>query len=247
MKRLAFLAVVASLCGCALAGTVRADYLVNVDFNQNGGPSGTYTGAAVLGQAGDIWNGVGGNIGDTAPRDGLSLVTSSGAASGVTLSCSGQQGFVDATGSGAVFQGTPYQALMDDLLVAFQTATVSFSGLTPGGTYRLILYSASGDTNQDTLFTVNGLSPDVGRSSSTTLQKGQNYADFTTTADGSGTLSFTFQPGPVENLEGDLNGIQLQSVASTTATPEPASLTLAGIGAVGLAGYGWRRRRRAAV
>jgi MYXO-CTERM domain-containing protein len=34
---------------------------------------------------------------------------------------------------------------------------------------------------------------------------------------------------------------------STTATPEPASLTLAAIGAVGLAGYGWRRRRRAAV
>jgi hypothetical protein len=30
-------------------------------------------------------------------------------------------------------------------------------------------------------------------------------------------------------------------------TPEPASLTLLGIGAVGLLGYGWRRRRRAAA
>jgi hypothetical protein len=36
-------------------------------------------------------------------------------------------------------------------------------------------------------------------------------------------------------------------VGPATATPEPASLTLLGIGAVGLAGYGWRRRRRAAV
>jgi hypothetical protein len=36
-------------------------------------------------------------------------------------------------------------------------------------------------------------------------------------------------------------------VGPATATPEPASLTLLGIGAVGLLGYGWRRRRRAAI
>jgi hypothetical protein len=35
--------------------------------------------------------------------------------------------------------------------------------------------------------------------------------------------------------------------ASTTAAPEPASLTLLGAGALGLAGYGWRKRKRAAA
>jgi hypothetical protein len=42
------------------------------------------------------------------------------------------------------------------------------------------------------------------------------------------TLTYTFTP-------------------NTPATPEPAALTLLGIGAAGLLGYGWRQRRRAPV
>ncbi len=53
---------------------------------------------------------------------------------------------------------------------------------------------------------------------------------------GTANTLFAVGGGAGEN-EGVLVGI--------TPTPEPSTLTLFGIGAVGLAGYGWRRRRRA--
>jgi hypothetical protein len=42
----------------------------------------------------------------------------------------------------------------------------------------------------------------------------------------------------------DADSFTLQ-IGPATATPEPASLTLLGLGVVGLAGYGWRRKRTA--
>jgi hypothetical protein len=35
--------------------------------------------------------------------------------------------------------------------------------------------------------------------------------------------------------------------ASSNAVPEPASLTMLGLGALGFAGYAWRRRKKAAA
>jgi hypothetical protein len=36
-------------------------------------------------------------------------------------------------------------------------------------------------------------------------------------------------------------------IPSATGVPEPSTLTLLGLGSLGLLGYGWRRRNRAAA
>jgi hypothetical protein len=76
---------------------------------------------------------------------------------------------------------------------------------------------------------------------------GKNRAGLTRARPGFQMVSGGPCASPVENVEGDLNGIQLQSLASAAAATEPASLALLGAGALGLAGYGWRQRRRAAA
>jgi hypothetical protein len=54
--------------------------------------------------------------------------------------------------------------------------------------------------------------------------------------------SGTWQSSTVTQAAFDIAG-----AATATATPEPASLTLLAIGAVGLLGYGWRQRKQAAA
>ena len=56
-----------------------------------------------------------------------------------------------------------------------------------------------------------------------------------------GILTFTFDG--VNQAAGDF--VRLPHSASVTAvTPEPSTITLFGLGAIGLFGYGWRRRKR---
>jgi hypothetical protein len=69
-----------------------------------------------------------------------------------------------------------------------------------------------------------------------------NYREysFDFTAAGPTTLQFEFQQIPAFFYLDDV------SVAPVSPVPEPASLTLFGLGLVPLAGYAWRRRQKAA-
>lgn len=219
--------IAATVAGCVLASMPAHAGLVNVDFNSIGGSSGTYNGAAVLGRVGDTWNTLSGNsFGDTAARSGIALSGSDGTSSGVTISFSGQDGFYDVGDCGigngcGVFSFSQYKSLMDDYVYTSGTVTVSISGLVFDGAYRVILYSASNHTGRDTVFNVNGSTKTV-VTPDTNFVDGDGYADFTTQADNSGNLSFTFTHG--QNGEGNLNGIQIQSI------PEPTTFALMGLG-----------------
>ena len=53
-------------------------------------------------------------------------------------------------------------------------------------------------------------------------------------------------PGPFTPWESIFGGTRDLTFTATFVIPEPGTLTLLGTGALGLLGYGWRRRRRAA-
>jgi PEP-CTERM motif len=64
------------------------------------------------------------------------------------------------------------------------------------------------------------------------------------------TATFTFTFSTLGNSEAGQDVLIDRVYVDTTAsiaTPEPASLTMLGLGALGLMGYGWRRKRKAAT
>jgi hypothetical protein len=225
------------------AGSARAGFLINVQFNEQDKftHSPAYSGAGVLGQAGDAWNGFGGSVlGGDPGASNQPLFNSDGTASTLTLSYTAPGGFFDTSSNGGIFEPTKYKNLLDAYLFTNSSETVSFNGLNPGEAYRLLLYSASNNPVRGAVFTVDGDSQEV-TTPDTSLTPGDGYADFTVTADASGQLSILLTPGPTGrgNPEGDLNAIQLQTVPA----PQPASLTLLATGVVGLCGYGRQKRR----
>ena len=193
--------------------------LINVDFNQNNGiawggggpnPGPTMTNAAVLGTAGDRWNGINVNSGTNLP-----LKYSNGGASPVTLTFTSSGGYdVNSFGGSTPFAGTPYDALMEDYLYAAGAAqTIKLAGLAPNSAYNLVLYSAANSNMvaRTTYFTVNGIGQNSAwDGSSSTLIAGVDYVNFPTVlTDGSGNLTITYTGDGT--LEGDVNGFQIQA------------------------------------
>ena len=99
----------------------------------------------------------------------------------------------------------------------------------PGSAGELVFYSALGG----------GMLADTGFPTA-------NYANQLTVAEVNGVITYTpttGQPGFIAGAAGPVTYVLTSDVA---AVPEPASLTMLGIGAAALAGYVWRRRKGAA-
>jgi len=123
------------------AGLLHAQ-LINVDFNRNdGGSTGpTMSGAAVLGTAGDQWNGI-----SVASGSGISLFYTNGSASTVKMTFTAGGGYdAKAYGGSTPFASTSYNGLMEDYLYNGNVPqTITLSGLATNATYNLVLYNAA--------------------------------------------------------------------------------------------------------
>ena len=195
------------------AGLLQAQ-LIDVNFRNDsyGGSAGgpTMSGAAVLGAAGDQWNGITVNTGT-----GIPLIYANGSNSPVTMTFTSQGGYnANDYGGSTPFAGTPYDDLMQNYLFTMEGVqqTITLSGLSPNSYYDLVLYNAGDDASAGrvTYFTVNNfIQASTWNATSSVLIAGVDYLDFTSAlSDGSGNLVITWSGNG--SAEGDINGFQIQ-------------------------------------
>jgi hypothetical protein len=199
MRRFAFLATIACLCGCALSGPGRADTITE-NFTITIGPP-----AVILtfGPNNDFFA----SVPQFNPANGtLTSVSMSLSGSGTWFSNSGLQPILFALGT---------------VQNSNQNITGSEGFIFPG----VITINVSGSDSDSGLL---GLVTGTG-----SLMAGLQLQD-----DSQQPSTDTFQTS-VGGIAGTLT--------YTFTTPEPASLTLFGISALGVLGYAWRKRKRAAV
>ena len=239
MQKLALaIAVAGALAVPAAASAALIDLQFQNTLFEGPPPVVAYTGAAVLGSPGDVWNQI--NNPDCPAACSVSnvpLFASNGSATGATLSFSAALFFSFRPGGGNLFAGSPYEDLLTDGIYtnpayAAQPAVIELSGLLPDTLYDLVLYSvADGSSAFVTQFTVGGQSQSVQSSGTTALLPGDNHARFAATSDSGGDILITMA-GVGAGPFGFLNAIQLEN---TDEIPEPASLAMVATALVALA------------
>ena len=249
-----------------IAGGAAQASVIDVQFGENDailGPTPQYTGAAVVGGANDQWNFAGGAFvadylnphatGWGRTITGMPLSDTLGNATGVTLSLTTPDAFISLEHYAPIFKGSAYAALMDSFVFSDGSrlgggpgqdgaGTVTLGGLDVGSTYELILLSAGDVIGRATRFTLGGVSEIATPTAAQTFIDGGNYVTFTTEADPTGAISFTFDAA--SGLEGNLNGLQLIDLGDR-GVPEPAAWALMILG-FGLTGARLRDRRAVA-
>lgn len=219
-----------------------AQTLFNVDAGTGSSP--TYTGAAVLGSSGDLWNAYGGQA--WGPHNVVTIFDSTGSsAAGVTLDVWNYYGSWGSTGG-----TTPNPSdLMQDYINAFGSGDgfpirVELANLPASAAFNLVVYSAgdaAGQSGTISLATDNTFTTILQTAATTAASRdisagaGVAYQVFSGTTSASGTIDFQ-----IANTSDwhSFNGLQLE----LTAVPEPST---AALGIVGTLLLGWYRRPRA--
>ena len=230
MKRLGILLAIvclATFCSTARATLINVDFGTDNDTQKYGNADSTaYTGAGLVGAAGDFWN-------STSALSGtMSLKNAGNTDSGVTMNYSGNYMYC----CGTALYGTDYKNLMNDYIIG---PTITLTGIAEGN-YDLYLYSSANATDRIAKFaatTSNG-SVDVTIGPNTdyvaTFKDGVTYGVLQVHVGSNGQLNLTS-----ESLGGeiDLNGFQLQSI------PEPTSMIMLFTCVFGLLAYAWHKRK----
>src|SRR5436190_8455527 len=194
-----------------------ASGIIGFDYGEAGAGFPAYTtGPGAIGSVGDLWN-----TQDTANTSAISLMKNDGTMTSAVWQLSGGGGTATPNINGN------YARLLD---VSTWISSASISGLTPGASYYLYLYSVYSDEN----IRVNGVdfsTQGIRFGTVNTLQQGTDYDMHTVTADPTGTLSFV----PISAQFGTpyITSWQLAAV------PEPGALFVAG-----MFGLAWAARKR---
>ncbi len=233
---------------------VKSSVLVDVDI---GSAVNVQTGPAVLGAAGDAWNGVTVSTGTIADSTGATV-------SGVGYAVAGYTGFNDQPGGSphAVMDVATTPLMRDCVYGQNATLTVSLTGLNAylNDAFTLVVYGSVGDPNQGDNLTLAGAAggnaaatlTTTGASRQISAGNGVAYQTFTGMLT-NGTLTITCANNG--NIYGGVNGFQLlftplpiiaaQPVSQTNAAGASASFSVSAFGTPPLS-YRWQATNSAA-
>jgi hypothetical protein len=226
-----------SLAGRAQAGPITWGTATNISGDSDVNTTGTLFGAFSLG----------------GPNTTVNGVTFTGIGSHGTWGNFTFNGTGTLLGVGFISTNPPFSTLSaayQELLGNYGgpvagSLSLTINGLTVGDQYEFEWWANLSTTYQGGPSLTNQITATAGNSvqlSSNTTGTDGGVGQFvlgnftaTTTSE-----AITFSGSPTTFI----NALQVRDLGPATATPEPASLTLLGLGSLSLLGYGWRRRRQ---
>lgn len=220
------------------------------DASQSSAPA--VTGAAAIGSVSSIWNNLVGATASTTSQsqalvNGASLVSDSGAATGVTFT------LVDTSPSYAISavmhtgndstSYPPVTGIMTYYTYHWWSAslTLTFNGLKPGASYDLYGYGAGNSAGEGSMWTMSGANGGASASAMADFSSGytrdvtnpnnlgHSYAKVTGVADSTGALTVVVNHATGQN-DPYFSGFQLTPTPQTTITQQPSN-TITTVGA----------------